>query len=219
MLSYKNIDGKRAVVVKFSKGLSPELSNLATMGTYSAEQHYQREKLIFYGNAFDKLVGDSKDLRPPVQNICAFFLSKFVGPGGPTDGVSAKKFGTRGSYLKMLSEPGLFGDRKRDSTGKKYISQATRLKLLQHIDQLWFNSNVDIMQNILRAKFMLPPFKEVLLSTGNLPIYEQTLRGENIWCRSTKGVPRMTGNREVSRWGLLGDLLMEIRALLQNRAL
>jgi len=208
--------GENAIVIDFPQGLSSALSNLATLGSYSAERHYQREKISFYGRAFDDLIRESKELHPPEQSIHDFFLSKFTSPDGPTEGISAKKFGGRPSYLKLLSQPGLFGERKYDSQGRKYINQATRVKLLQRIDKRWLKHKVGIMQNVLRAKFMLPPFKEILLSTHDYPIYVHNRGGANIWNKSPCKLRRRTiGDREVTKWGLLGDLLMEIREQLE----
>lgn len=66
----------------------------------------------------------------------------------------------------------------------------------------WEEVKVSIMEEILRKKFSIPHFKELLLSTGTQEIQEGNYWGDREW-----GVCLKTGKGK----NLLGKLLMKIR--------
>lgn len=71
----------------------------------------------------------------------------------------------------------------------------------------WDSERVEVMRRCLRAKFALPGFRELLLSTGDRRLVEGNHWHDNDWgrcaCRRCGSVPAKN---------LLGKLLMEIRA-------
>ena len=75
----------------------------------------------------------------------------------------------------------------------------------------WESGRVEVMRRCLRAKFSLPGFRELLLSTGERELVEGNHWHDNDWgrcsCRRCASVPAKN---------LLGRLLMEIRTEIQE---
>lgn len=67
----------------------------------------------------------------------------------------------------------------------------------------WCQIRVEVMLNLLRAKFSNPRLRQALLDTGAIDIEEGNLWGDRFW-----GVDIRTGKGE--NW--LGRLLMQVRA-------
>ena len=72
----------------------------------------------------------------------------------------------------------------------------------------WFDKSIEVMRGLLCQKFDHPALAACLLRTGDLKLYEIKGRGKSIW---EKGGSKST-------WGVLGDLLMEIRANLRKNS-
>ena len=72
----------------------------------------------------------------------------------------------------------------------------------------WFGVSIGIMRGLLEQKFEHPLFRELLQQTGTAKLYETKHRGGTLWERGGRvGV----GGVVPSGWGVLGDLLMDIR--------
>lgn len=66
----------------------------------------------------------------------------------------------------------------------------------------WNDIRIDVMSEILEAKFSIPELEEKLLSTGNIKLLEGNAWGDKFW-----GVDINTGIGQ----NMLGTLLMQIR--------
>lgn len=66
----------------------------------------------------------------------------------------------------------------------------------------WNDIRIDVMSEILEAKFAIPELEEKLLSTGNIKLLEGNTWGDTFW-----GVDINTGIGQ----NMLGKLLMRIR--------
>lgn len=82
-------------------------------------------------------------------------------------------------------------------------SEAKRLGRKVHMRQDWNRIKVDVMKNILRAKFnQNPDIQCKLMETGNAMLAEGNTWGDTFW-----GVDMITGEGQ----NMLGELLMQIR--------
>ena len=71
--------------------------------------------------------------------------------------------------------------------------------------ELWKKNTASIMEELLKSKFSLnEDLRQLLLSTGDKRIYEAKFRAGSVWER-----------QDEENMGLLGNLLMKIRSLLQ----
>lgn len=82
-------------------------------------------------------------------------------------------------------------------------SEAKRLGRKVYMRQDWNRIKVDVMKNILRAKFdQNPDIQYKLMETGNAMLAEGNTWGDTFW-----GVDMITGEGK----NMLGELLMQIR--------
>lgn len=79
-------------------------------------------------------------------------------------------------------------------------SEAKRFGKRVPIRPDWDNVRVEVMRNLLLAKFRVEPFRSLLLETGNAPLIEGNDWGDRFW-----GVCRGVGENH------LGRLLTEVR--------
>lgn len=93
----------------------------------------------------------------------------------------------------------------------EHAGRAKRLGRKTRLREDWDMVKLAFMRDFLRQKFNYPQFKELLLSTGELPIIEGNRWHDNYWgecscdkCRNVEGQNR------------LGKMLMEIRGELLN---
>lgn len=76
-----------------------------------------------------------------------------------------------------------------------------------YIIKKWPDIKLVVMEEVLRIKFAIPELKDLLLSTGDLPIFEGNTWGDYFW-----GCHFETLEGENN----LGKLLMKIRSDLRN---
>lgn len=87
----------------------------------------------------------------------------------------------------------------------------------KHYNGEWKKRNRDVMKQLLIQKFNQDPLRMLLISTGDHFLYKtKSGDGESIWEISEKGGRKHAG-ADVSKWGMFGDILMEIRTDLKNK--
>ena len=151
----------------------------------SSEACYQYAKAVF----FDRRVGDTEAYAEAYGGAHGGILAA----GFPEDigALESKKAGGKGSFSRALAAS--LGNRARAK------------RLYDAILKDWFAVSADVMREVLAAKFDAtrnPAYRELLLATGEAPLFEGRRRGGNIW---EKGAPHHP-------WGLLGELLVETRS-------
>ena len=194
---YYDKDGN--IEVKAQNNRSPAFSNLFPFFPYvspkldiagfaSVETAYQFAKASF----FEKEMSNPKYTNSiPEAKESVVLREQFP---SSLSGKDAKKRGGKTAFA--------------DAIACVYGNKARAGRLYDEILPLWFKESAKVMRYLIALKFSdeNPKFKELLLSTGDVKIYEGRRRRGNIWERGAhvKGVT-------TSGWGLLGDLLMQRR--------
>lgn len=188
------------VEIKAQNNRTPALSNLfpfpphedypplIVRGFTSVEAAYQYAKAQFFE---ERLSGVAFTNRIHEATGSTVLSSRF---SASTASLDAKKMGGKGSITTAIAA--VYGNKARAS------------RLYDEILPEWQQHTPMVMETLLREKFGddNPEYRDLLLSTKGLCLYEGKRRSGTIW---EKGA--FVENVTTSGWGLLGDVLMKIR--------